>query len=197
MSTTTANHVRRCKHYNREPRSPQPRTGRRATANHVRPNHYEPSMNQKNLSAILPVETGTANHVRPQTQRQNAPLVPQNFSVQVKGKRKKLLPQQRQFATVARLIAAASELLQANPSLDYASRKENLKLWAVEHGISYDSDSITKALDIGERRVSGTPRSSPSIAPAARAIIPIQEHAEPPVSFNDNLQRIAASKRFG
>jgi hypothetical protein len=136
-------------YYNREPRSPQPRTTVLPTANHVRPNHYEPPMNQKNLSAILPVETGTANHVRgckPKIQRQTRPLVPQNFSVQVKGKSKNLLPQQRRFATVARLIAAASELLQANPSLDYASRKEDLKRWAVDHGIEYGCDVVARML---------------------------------------------------
>ena len=66
-----------------------------------------------------------------------------------------LLPQQRRYADIGRLIDAAISIQErAEKRLDRPSWAEDLKRWAAERGICYDSDSISKALDIAELRMS-------------------------------------------
>jgi hypothetical protein len=111
----------------------------------------------KNQNLQQRKNAGCANPQQPETQRQNAPLVP-NPPVEMKGKNKTLLPQRQRYLNVQRLIEAAIDLRKKEErlgvALDVVSRKEDLKCYAAEHGIPYDSDSITKALDIAELKMS-------------------------------------------
>jgi hypothetical protein len=71
---------------------------------------------------------------------------------------RKLLPQQIEYARVSRLADGAMWVYQkAKPSgipPDRASWKEDLKCWAARNDIPYDGDSIEKALDLTQRRIS-------------------------------------------
>ncbi len=71
---------------------------------------------------------------------------------------RKRLPQHVEWADVRRLVAGAVFVYEraeaAGTQLDYSSWKEDLKRWAAENGIPYDPDSIAKALDLAERKIS-------------------------------------------
>ena len=133
---------------NREPRSPEPLR----TVNEPKEPKGDPACGKRNreLGSLL-------------KQRQSAPLVP-ILDLEMKRNSKTLLPQQQRYANVEKLINAATLIQeQAEKRLDRASWTEDLKCWAAEHGISYDSDSISNALDIAELRMSeGTGKALPS-----------------------------------
>jgi hypothetical protein len=71
---------------------------------------------------------------------------------------RKLLPQQIKYARVSRLADGATWVYQkakaSGTQLDPASWKEDLKCWAARNNISYDAESIERALDLAQRRIS-------------------------------------------
>jgi len=160
---------------NREPGSPlagtQPRTTEHATANRKtrnrEPGSPEPlgTVNEpKEPKRDPPCGNRNCEPGSPQRQRQNAPLVP-NPPVEMKRKSKPLLPQQQDYLNVQRLIEAAIEMRKKAERLrvvlDAVSWKEDLKCYAAKHGMPYNSDSIAKALEIAELRMSaGTAKRS-------------------------------------
>lgn len=72
---------------------------------------------------------------------------------------RKLLPQQIKYARVSRLVDGGMWVYQkakaSGIALDHASWKEDLKCWAAENDVSYDAESIERALDLTQRRISG------------------------------------------
>ena len=81
-----------------------------------------------------------------------------------------LLPQQIEYARVSRLADGAMwvyrEPKPSDAPLDRASWKEDLKCWAARNDVSYDGDSIEKAIDLAQRRIS----ERPGLAAAAGAV---------------------------
>jgi hypothetical protein len=89
------------------------------------------------------------NH-KPRSNGQKAPVVPNLSS------NKNLTPQQKDYSDVSRLLMGAvpiiSKAREMKKSIHSADVKEDLKEWAVKHGIPYNVDSIAKALDIAEQK---------------------------------------------
>lgn len=89
------------------------------------------------------------NH-KPRTNEQK-PLVVPNLPVS-----KNLTPQQKDYSEVSKLLMGAVSIIskarELGKSIHSTDVKEDLKDWAIKHGVSYDVDSLSKALDIAEQK---------------------------------------------